>query len=58
VLCKLKLKKKNPISSPCALLLLYNRDETWTGLRLDWIRTVANFVEFGLDPATVNLFKI
>ena len=26
------------------------RDEHWTGLGLDWIRTIANFVEFGLDP--------
>jgi len=22
----------------------------WTRLGLDWIRTIANFVEFGLDP--------
>jgi len=34
-----------------------NRDEHWTGLALDWIRTISNFVEFGLDPA-VNHFKI
>jgi len=26
------------------------RDEHWTGIGLDWIRTVTNFVEFGLDP--------
>jgi len=26
------------------------RDEHWTGLGLDWIRTIANFVEFGLAP--------
>jgi len=26
------------------------RDEHWTGFGLDWIRTIANFVEFGLDP--------
>jgi len=23
--------------------------EHWTGLGLDWIRTIANFVELGLD---------
>ena len=27
-----------------------DRDEHWTGLGLDWIRTIANFIEFGLDP--------
>jgi len=26
------------------------RNEHWTGLGLDWIRTTANSVEFGLDP--------
>jgi len=26
------------------------RDEHGTGLRLDWIRTIANVVEFGLGP--------
>jgi len=26
------------------------RDKHWTGLGLDWIRTIANFVEFRLDP--------
>jgi len=26
------------------------RDEHWTGHGLDWIRTIANFVEFGLIP--------
>jgi len=26
------------------------RGEQWTGLGLDWIRAIANFVEFGLDP--------
>ena len=25
------------------------RDEPWTGLGLDWIRNIANFVQFGLD---------
>jgi len=25
-------------------------DEYWTGFGLDRIRTIANFVEFGLDP--------
>jgi len=25
------------------------RDENWTGLGVDWIRTIAHFVEFGLD---------
>jgi len=30
--------------------LLCCRDEHWTGLGLDWVRTIANFFEFGLDP--------
>ena len=25
--------------------------EHWTGLGLDWIRIIAYFVEFGLDPS-------
>jgi len=29
---------------------LLGRDEHWTGLRLDWIRTITNFVDFGFDP--------
>jgi len=31
------------------------RDEHWTGLGLDWIRTIANFVEFRLDPDSKTL---
>jgi len=31
------------------------KDEHWTGLGLDWIRTIANFVEFGLDPNCKSL---
>jgi len=27
-----------------------SRDERWSGHWLDWIRTISNFVEFGLDP--------
>ena len=30
--------------------LIPGRDEHFTGLGLDWIRTIAYFVEFGLDP--------
>ena len=35
----------------------WNRDEHWTGLGLDWIRTMTNFDEFGLDPACKLLQK-
>jgi len=31
------------------------RHEHWTGLGLGWIRTIANFVEFGLDPGCKTL---
>jgi len=31
------------------------KDEHWTGLGLDWIRPIANFVEFGLDPNCKSL---
>jgi len=34
-----------------------SRDEHWTGLGLDWIRTMTNFVEFGLDPDCKLLHK-
>jgi len=34
---------------------LIRRDEHWTGLGLDWIRTIANFVEFGLEPDCKSL---
>jgi len=27
-----------------------SRDEQWTGLGLDWIRTTTNVVDFGSDP--------
>jgi len=41
-------------SSKTALLGYLNsvcvRDEHWTGLGMDWIRTMTNFVDFGLDP--------
>jgi len=33
------------------------RDEHWTGLGLDWIRTMMTFVEFGLDPDCKSLHK-
>jgi len=29
---------------------MYNRDKHLTGLGLDWIRSIGNFFEFGLDP--------
>jgi len=29
---------------------MYARDEHWTGLGFDWIRTIANFFDFELDP--------
>jgi len=32
-----------------------SRDEHWTGLVLGCIRTIANFVEFGLDPDCESL---
>jgi len=32
------------------VLELLGRDELWSGLGLDWIRIIANFVGFGLDP--------
>ena len=31
-------------------LLTLGKDEHWTRLRLDWIRTITNFRGFGLDP--------
>jgi len=31
---------------------LYGRDEYWTALGLDWVGTMTNFVDFGLDPPT------
>jgi len=34
---------------------LPSKDYLWTGLGLDWIRTIANFVEFGLDPDCKSL---
>jgi len=30
--------------------LVRNRDQHWNGLGMDCIRTIPNFVEFGLDP--------
>ena len=32
-----------------------NTAEMCTGLGLDWIRSIANFVEFGLDPDCESL---
>ena len=37
---------------------LRSRDEHLTGLGLDWIRTIANFVEFRLDPDCKSLRKL
>jgi len=34
-----------------------SRDEHWTGLGLDWIRTMTNFLEFELDPDCKMLHK-
>jgi len=34
-----------------------SRDEHWTGIGLDWIRTKTNFVGFGLDPDCDFLHK-
>jgi len=34
----------------CFQRVICTRDEHWTGLGLDWIWNIANFVEFGLDP--------
>jgi len=36
--------------NPYTTALGRSRHEGWTGCGLDWIRTIANFVEFGLDP--------
>ena len=44
-------------SSPCSPLL-FSRDEHWTWLGLDWNRTIANFVEFGLDPGYKFLWNV
>jgi len=33
----------------CEFCQQRDADEHWTGLGLDWIRTIANFVELGLD---------
>jgi len=32
-----------------------SRDEHWNGLELDWIRTIAIFVDVGLDPDCKSL---
>jgi len=37
------------------LRALHSGDERWTGLGFDWIRTIANFGEFGLDPDCKSL---
>jgi len=35
----------------------YTKDEHWTGLGSDWIRTMTNCVDFGLDPDCKMLNK-
>jgi len=35
-----------------------DRDEHWTGLGLDWIRSIAYFVEIVLDPECKSLQNI
>jgi len=37
------------------MLIPQSRDEHWTGLGLVWIRPIANFVEFGLNPDNKTL---
>ena len=37
---------------------LHSRDEHWTGLGLDWIRTFANFVEFRLHSDCKTLLNL
>jgi len=37
------------------MLVVGSRDEQWAGLGLDWIRTIANFVAFGLDQDCKSL---
>jgi len=47
---------KNPLSDH--LWALDHRDEHWTGLGSDWIRSLMNFVDFGLDwtaKCSINL---
>jgi len=39
----------------CHILVPSLRDEPWTGLGLDWVRTITNFVVFGLDPGYKSL---
>jgi len=39
---------------PCSSLLSI-RDEHWTGLGMNWIETIANFVEFGSDPVSSEI---
>jgi len=38
--------------------LLSIRDEHWTGLGLDWIRTMTDFVGFDLDCKLLQKFRI
>jgi len=39
---------------------LQSRDEHWTGLDLDWILTITNFFDIGLDPdcEMVHKFRV
>jgi len=39
----------------CRISYRQTRDEHWTGLGLDWIRTIANFVKFGSDQDCKSL---
>jgi len=43
------------ISNISTLKTVGIRDEHWTRLGLDWIRTIANFVEYGLNPDCKSL---
>ena len=48
--------EKNLATLPL-LVVFTSRDEHWTGLGLDWIGTLTNFVEFGLYPDCEMLRK-
>jgi len=39
------------------IIVVVDRDEHWTRLGLDWIRTMTNFVELGLGPDCKLLHK-
>jgi len=48
------IKQKNNLAT-FAFILQTRVPEMSIGLDLDWIRTIANFVEFGLDPGCKSL---